>query len=143
MATLVAGLNDTIGNHTGTVPVTYAPNVNGNMYGGGKLASIVGNTHVNLVSGEVGVMTVHQIHQIVDEQDHLADSIIPGLGIPYYHLSGGRVYGGGQGDDASAKLGLVKGNTNVYVSGTAKIYNCVYGGGMLGSVGNYTYYYSI
>jgi hypothetical protein len=72
----------------------------------------------------------------------LIDSIIPGLNIPYYDLSGGRVYGGGQGHDTLAdgspgqRLGGVSGNTYVNVSGSAKIHHSVYGGGMLGSVGS-------
>ena len=106
--------------------------VNGNVFGGGEEASILGNTEVNMVSGEIGVMSVHKIE---GEGGQMIDSIIPGLNIPYYDLSGGRVYGGGQGDDRSDTLGWVSGNTNINISG-GKIHNCIYGGGMLGSVGS-------
>jgi len=106
----------------------------GHVYGGGALAAVTGNTYVELTGGTIGEMTIH-----TDWQGN--DSIIPGLNIPYYDLSGGRVYGGGQGHDTiatgeySPQFGRVFGNTYVHVSDTAKIRNCVYGGGALSSVG--------
>jgi len=103
-------------------PTTGVAHVHGDVYGGGEMANVNGTTHVNLVSGEVGVMR-NPGHN-------------PELDIDTYTLDGGRVYGGGQGDDRSKDLGCVTGNTFVNVSGTAKIHNCVYGGGMLGSVGS-------
>jgi len=101
--------------------------IGGNVFGGGEYSTVDGSTHVNMVSGVVGDST--ELH------NHLGgDSLF--YGIQAYTLNGGRVYGGGQGDDANKNYGKVTGNTYVNVSGTAKIRNCVYGGGMLGSVGS-------
>ena len=109
------------------------------VFGGGELATVVGNTYVELTGGEVGVMNIHQVE---DGEGHPVDSIIPELNIPYYHLLGGNVYGGGRGylatenHDDYKNFGHVKGNTYVHVSDTAKIHDCVFGGGALGSVGS-------
>ena len=102
--------------------------VYGNVFGGGEIASVTGNTRVELTGGEIGVMTP-------DGHDDELD-------LDKFKLVGGRVFGGGQGDDQGTdmdlnkNLGRVFGNTYVSVSDTVKIHNCVYGGGMLGSVGN-------
>ena len=109
------------------------------VFGGGELASVEGNTYVELTGGEVGSMTIHKVK---DNEGNPVDSIIPGLNIPYYELTGGHVYGGGRGYLATGNhndyrnFGHVKGNTYVHVSDTAKIHDCVFGGGALGSVGS-------
>ena len=94
--------------------------VKGSVYGGGNLASVGGNTTVNVGGGTIGTET---------------------LGGADY----GNVYGGGkgktsdpEGDLAAVKSGLVLGNTNVNIS-NGTILHSVYGGGAFGSVGTYTY----
>ena len=59
----------------------------------------------------------------------------PGLGGATY----GNVYGGGKGKEKNVTAGLVKGNTNVSISGSPTILHNVYGGGAYGSVGTFTY----
>jgi hypothetical protein len=105
--------------------------VKGNVYGGGRMAQVLGNTRVNVVHGSVGDST-RLMSQVNPTQD---STYLNGL-MKAYKLSGGHVYGGGQGDDAHDTLGYVSGNTFVNVFGDAKIYHSVYGGGMLGSVGS-------
>ena len=51
----------------------------------------------------------------------------------------GNVYGGGKGKEDDVNAGLVKGNTNVTISGSPAILHNVYGGGAFGSVGTFTY----
>ena len=91
------------------------------LYGGGNLASVGGNTTVNVGGGEIGT---------------------EGEGGAEF----GNVYGGGRGDvtgddDKDVELGLVKGNTFVNIwqldGKTTKIWHNVYGGGAFGSVGTF------
>ena len=91
------------------------------LYGGGNLASVGGNTTVNVGGGEIGT---------------------EGEGGAEF----GNVYGGGKGDvtgddDKDVELGLVKGNTFVNIwqldGKTTKIWHNVYGGGAFGSVGTF------
>ena len=51
----------------------------------------------------------------------------------------GNVYGGGSGNRAIVRCGLVLGNTNVNISGSPTIYHNVYGGGSYGTVGDFDY----
>ena len=85
------------------------------VFGGGNTSIVTGNTLVEMSGGEVGNEYAHT----------------------------GSIFGGGRGctnppgssDDYSG-FGRVMGNTNVSISGNAKIYKNVYGGGQIGSVGS-------
>ena len=86
------------------------------VYGGGNLAQVSGNTYVNISGGTIGTN---------------------GQGGAVY----GNVYGGGKGQETASGVpfGLIAGNSNVLVSGSAAILHNIYGGGSFGSVGTYTY----
>ena len=91
--------------------------VKGSVYGGGEESVVTGNTVVNITGGTIGTT---------------------GKGGAIW----GNVYGGGKGKEDDSTAGLVKGNTNVIISGTTeatKILHNVYGGGAYGSVGDFTY----
>ena len=88
--------------------------VGGSIYGGGEESVVNGSTTVNVSSGTIGTT---------------------GKGGAEF----GNVYGGGMGKDDNVMAGLVKGNTNVNISGTTTILHNVYGGGAYGSVGNFDY----
>ena len=133
---LIDKLFDTIHDHTDepgapwVAPATYAAFVKGNMFGGGELAQVEGNTYVFVQQGVVG----DSIGRI---ENHLgADSTFYGLYA--YQLRGGRVFGGGEGSDDNKDHGLVTGNTTVTMTG-GQVYRNVYGGGELASVGTFTY----
>ena len=107
----------------GTVTGKVTLNINGtttvaeSVYGGGEESAVNDDTEVNVTGGIIGT---------------------EGQGGATY----GNVYGGGKGSDDDVNAGLVKGNTNVTISGTAettKILHNVYGGGAFGSVGTFTY----
>ena len=93
-----------------------------NVFGGGEMAIVTGNTRVEMSGGTVGSWET-----IGDEQ--------------YLH---GSIYGGGQGSPNpvneqnmdAADYGRVNGNTYIDISGNAHILKDVYGGGQMGSVGN-------
>ena len=87
-----------------------------NVYGGGEMGTLTENTYVNISGGTIGTT---------------------GKGAANY----GNVYGGGKGLESQILAGIVKGITNVQISGTSsspKIYHNVYGGGAYGSVGTFT-----
>ena len=84
------------------------------VYGGGELSQVGGNTTITVSGGTIG---------------------ITGEGGATY----GNIYGGGFGDDADVRFGLVKGNTNITVSDSAHVDHNVYGGGAYGSVGDFVY----
>ena len=87
------------------------------VYGGGELGSVEENTNINIMAGAIG-----------DPDNDKGGATI------------GNVYGGGMGeaDPYNLAKGLIKGNTNVIISG-GNIYHNIYGGGAYGSVGTYTY----
>ena len=94
--------------------------VKASIYGGGKIATIDKNTYVNISGGEIGLNKVRK-------------------GDGYVMYGGeaiGNVYGGGKGSLTHPLMGVVKGNTNVTISG-GSIYHNVYGGGALASVGTF------
>ena len=97
-----------------TVNIQNGVNIGKSVYGGGNLADVNGNTEVNVTGGTIGVS---------------------GSGGAEY----GNVYGGGKGKEGDAEAGLVKGNTNVTISGMPTIYHNIYGGGAYGSVGTFSY----
>lgn len=84
------------------------------VYGGGEESAVNGNTKVIVTGGTIGT---------------------PNLGGAEY----GNVFGGGKGKADDVTAGIVKGNTNVSISGSPTILHNVYGGGAYGSVGDFTY----
>ena len=125
---------DGTGNHGGDVkdstyismskPGEATTLVRASVFGGGEVAIVEGNTRVNISGGEIGR---NEVKPLTD----------PDAG---YVLFGGatmgNVYGGGKGMLEHTEAGLVKGNTNVTISG-GNVYHMVYGGGALGSVGTF------
>ena len=97
-----------------TLEIQGTTTVGGSVYGGGEESGVEGNTIVTVTGGTIGTT---------------------GKGGAEY----GNVYGGGKGKEKNATAGLVKGNTNVSISGTPTILHNVYGGGAYGSVGTFTY----
>lgn len=99
--------------------------VRASIFGGGEIAIVGGNANVTVSGGEIGR----------NEVKPLSD---PDAG---YVLFGGadmgNVYGAGKGLLGHTEAGLVKGNTNVTISG-GNVYHMVYGGGALGSVGTFS-----
>ena len=84
------------------------------VYGGGEESTVNGDTEVNVSGGTIGTT---------------------GKG----GATWGNVYGGGKGKENDVTAGLVKGNTNINISGSPTILHNVYGGGAYGSVGDFTY----
>ena len=84
------------------------------VYGGGEESTVGGNTEVNVNGGTIGTT---------------------GKG----GATWGNVYGGGKGKENDVTAGLVKGNTNINISGSPTILHNIYGGGAYGSVGTFTY----
>ncbi len=88
--------------------------VDHSVYGGGEESAVNGNTSVTVTGGTIGTTN---------------------LGGAEY----GNVYGGGKGKADDVTAGLVKGSTNVSISGSPIILHNVYGGGAYGSVGTFSY----
>ena len=111
--TLVNTLFDTIqahNNNTWVAPAVdnYTALVKKDVYGGGQLAAVTGNTYVNMFRGTVGT----------DGKSG----------------TDGNLFGGGQGQAGSLTAGRVEGNTTVEMrNGTVK--GNIYGGGRLGLTG--------
>ena len=84
------------------------------VYGGGEESSVGGNTEVNINGGTIGTT---------------------GKG----GATWGNVYGGGKGKENDVTAGLVKGNTNINITGSPTILHNIYGGGAYGSVGTFIY----
>lgn len=98
--------------------------VPGDVYGGGQLGQVKNDTKVNMLGGTVGTIDYAHKHNTASEAP--LDSI--------FNRSGGRVYGGGAGYPRDREAALVKGNTEVNISGGLVLLN-VYGGGETASVG--------
>lgn len=104
----------------GTVTGKATLNINGtttigkSVYGGGEESGVDGNTEVTVTGGTIGT---------------------PNLGGAEY----GNVFGGGKGKADDVTAGIVKGSTNVSISGSPTILHNVYGGGAYGSVGTFSY----
>ena len=90
------------------------------VYGGGEMASVKSDTYVNVRGGEIGIGELKASNYVLFGSWRM-----------------GNVYGGGKGSTTAVYSGIVKGNTNVNISGGA-VYHNVYGGGALSSVGTYT-----
>ena len=84
------------------------------VYGGGEESAVNGNTSVTVTGGTIGTANEG--------------------GAEY-----GNVYGGGKGKADDVTAGIVKGSTNVSISGSPTILHNVYGGGAYGSVGTFSY----
>ncbi len=97
-----------------TLKIEGTTTVKHSAYGGGEESGVDGNTEVEVTGGTIGTTDMG--------------------GAEY-----GNVYGGGKGKNDNVMAGLVKGNTNVTISGSPTIYHNVYGGGAYGSVGEFTY----
>ena len=113
---------DNLGAVTGNAALTIDGEtvVEKSVYGGGEESAVDGNTTINVKAGTIGVANATE-----------------------YGAKVGNVYGGGMGKATDKNAGLVKGNTNVNISGTTAdspfIYHNVYGGGAYGSVGEFDY----
>lgn len=107
---------ENLGTVTGkvTLNIEGTTTVGKSIYGGGEESGVGGNTIVTVTGGTIGTT---------------------GKGGAEY----GNVYGGGKGKEKDVAAGLVKGNTNVSISGSPTILHNVYGGGAYGSVGTFTY----
>lgn len=95
--------------------------VPGCVYGGGQLGQVKNDTKVNMRGGTVGTI----------EARKASGSDVYTY---YVHTSGGEVFGGGAGYPLDREAALVKGNTDVNISGGHVLLN-VYGGGEVASVG--------
>lgn len=107
---------DNLGSVTGKVTLTIdgTTTVSQSVYGGGEESTVNGDTEVNVKGGTIGTT---------------------GKG----GATWGNVYGGGKGKENDVTAGLVKGNTNINISGSPSILHNIYGGGAYGSVGTFTY----
>lgn len=112
------------------VSVSGSAFIKGNLYGGGSLGQVYQDATVEVSGGEVGAMKYTWKHGTPDTQPYDSAVHVTTEGGTY----GGHVFGGGQGMNTDTEFGLVKGNTNVTLSG-GHVYFNVYGGGEMGSVG--------
>ena len=124
----------------GTSSSTTGPHIRGSVYGSGENGHVFNNTYVNIYSGTIGI----------DNADTSVEGYTVTSGGTTYngpeYPSRGNVYGGGCGTDTYTKnnkeyfnptAGIVKGNTNVTMTG-GHVVRAVYGGGSMGSVGTFT-----
>ena len=97
-------------------PAVEGANITGNVYGGGNLADVTGDTRVNICTKDGSTSVAEGTAKVTIEGD---------------------VFGAGKGSETDAMSALVKGNSFVYMGG-GTVKNNVYGGGQLASVGDYT-----
>lgn len=102
------------------------------VYGGGELAIVNGSTDIAFGAGKVGKEVVWQA------SDAHKPATTPAGYVRYGGYRMGNIFGGGKGSLNYVEAGHVKGNTTVTISG-GNVYHNVYGGGALGSVGNFTF----
>ena len=129
-----------------------AAHITGNVFGGGKgkadnflcdkaMVGVVdsgsGSTNVTISNGTVDG-TVYGGGEIGRVESNTKVTIgTEGDGNSKPEIKG-NVYGAGKGLHTHGYSALVRGNTEVFVQGSAKVDSCVYGGGELASVGRYT-----
>ena len=117
---------------TGLTVATLTDSVKGNVYGGGEMANVVGNTTVNVNRGVVGNITYGKKH---GNTGTTLDTII-------HAPNSGMVFGGGKGRDTDVSsdhiIAKVTGDTRVNIKGGQVLYS-VYGGGELASVSDSAY----
>ena len=124
----------------GTSSSTTGPHIRGSVYGSGENGHVFHDTDVKIYSGTIGL----------DNADTSVEGYtVTSSGTTYNgpeYASRGNVYGGGCGTDTYTKndkeyfnptAGIVKGNTNVTMTG-GHVVRAVYGGGSMGSVGTFT-----
>lgn len=99
-------------------------NITGNVYGGGNLADVTGNTQVNICAKEVTVGENKEWQSVAEGASKV--------------IINGDVFGAGKGSNTDAMSALVKGNSFVYMGG-GWVKSTIYGGGELASVGDFTY----
>ena len=151
--------NHLTANDSAIVTINGYAQVVGNVYGGGENAHLMRSTVVNVKGGIIGGLPLHgtdeftvdtgvyknaKVHLAANESEIKEDKYSAGR-----HVFRGNVYGGGKGTDTivdpsndyvyNLYAGRVYGNTNVTISDSALIYNRVFGGGSLASVGTYSY----
>jgi hypothetical protein len=100
--------------------------VKASVYGGGEVGAVGGSTHVNISDNA----------QIGRNEVRPKDAPQEPGSVMFGSWRMGNVYGGGRGSEDAVIAGVIKGNTNVNISG-GNIYHNVYGGGALGSVGTF------
>ena len=124
----------------GTSSSTTGPHIRGSVYGSGENGHVFNNTYVNIYSGTIGIDNAN-----TSVEGYTVTSGGTTYNGPEYP-SRGNVYGGGCGTDTYTKnnkeyfnptAGIVKGNTNVTMTG-GHVVRSVYGGGSMGSVGTFT-----
>ena len=124
----------------GTSSSTTGPHIRGSVYGSGENGHVFNNTYVNIYSGTIGIDNAN-----TSVEGYTVTSSGTTYNGPEYP-SRGNVYGGGCGTDTYTKndkeyfnptAGIVKGNTNVTMTG-GHVVRTVYGGGSMGSVGTFT-----
>ena len=135
----MAWVNDAIVT-IGTSSSTTGPHIRGSVYGSGENGHVFHDTDVKIYNGTIGI----------DNADTSVEGYTVTSGGTTYngpeYPSRGNVYGGGCGTDTYTKnnkeyfnptAGIVKGNTNVTMTG-GHVVRAVYGGGSMGSVGTFT-----
>jgi hypothetical protein len=113
------------------------PAIKGSVYGGGENGHNFADATVNVLGGTIGVASDDATWGSLDIKTR------------------GNVFGAGCGTDTydvtvgvntykrhNAMAGIVRGNTTVHVSG-GQVYNSVYGGGSMGSVGTITNFFDL
>ncbi len=94
------------------------------VYGGGALATIDGNTLVQIDHGHVGCAHTSSDD---DNTNSVADNL---------EHDNGFVFGAGKGHSSNPQLATVLGNSNVVMNG-GYVHNTLFGGGQLASVGTF------
>lgn len=112
-----------------TVVTITGGQIYGLVFGGGANGHVKGSTVVNMTGGAIGI----------DEATAFGNND------QRWKIHRGNIYGGGRGidhddhDHISNTAGKVYGNTNINISGNAQVYQSVFGGGSIASVGEYSY----
>ena len=143
-------------NDSSFVNISGNAQVVGSVFGGGENGHVWSNTDVKVSGGIIGGSPLHgegaftipagEYKDVTVHLKHHEDELHENQYGYGHNIFRGNVYGGGKGTDTitggsySMMAGRVFGNTNVTVSDSAVIYNRVYGGGDLASVGQFTYY---
>lgn len=127
------------GNDTVLINGSVRDTIVGSVFGGGEgsTANVVGNTYVSLSNGKVltNVYGGGMEGPVGNDAKVTLTGGVVGSGTAT-NVTGGLVFGGGKGSESDATKGLVSGNTNVSVSGSAQVRGNVYGGGEMASVGS-------
>ena len=103
-------------------PKVLGANITGNVFGGGNQANVTGDTHVNICGTQIADS---------ESENGYKDTAVDHSGTEGFAVSiGNSVYGGGSEAD-------VLGNTFVTMA-DGYVFNGIFGGGLAGSVGNFT-----